>query len=63
MAFSGVCCINYFSLYNYITMKAKRNLTRFESHKMFVLIKHSQRYYKRKFPEILKIKTINNEFD
>ena len=44
-------------------MKAKRNLTRFESHKMFVLIKHSERYYKRKFPEILKIKTINNEFD
>jgi hypothetical protein len=44
-------------------MKVKRNLTRFESHKMFVLIKHSQRYYKRKFQKILKIKTINNEFD
>jgi hypothetical protein len=63
MAFSGVCCIYYVGLYNYIGMKAKRNLTRFESHKMFVLIKHSQRYYKRKFQKILKIKTINNEFD
>ena len=44
-------------------MKAKRNRTRFESHKMRVLIKHSQRYYKRKFQKILKIKTINNEYD
>jgi hypothetical protein len=63
MAFRGVCCINYVGLYNYIAMKVRRNLTRFESHKMFVLIKYSQRYYKRKFPEILKIIRINNEFD
>jgi hypothetical protein len=44
-------------------MKAKRNRTRFERHKMCVLIKHSQRYYKRKFQKILKIIRINNEFD
>jgi hypothetical protein len=44
-------------------MKVRRNLTRFESHKMFVLIKYSQRYYKRKFREILKIIGINEEFD
>jgi hypothetical protein len=40
-------------------MKAKRNLTRFESHKMFVLIKYSQRYWIKRIKKIY----VNNEFD
>jgi len=59
MAFSGVCCINYVSLYSYIGMKVKRNLTRFESHKMFVLIKYSQRYWIKRIKKFY----VNNEFD